>query len=594
MRSRAGSGAGRTARSRCASPAEAGDVVAARPVRAERNVHEPAPVPAGRRTCCGAVIGLPNVFLSQPGAAAGPGVPEAPARKIWSVARFVCAADVEHGDLSGRVAACLEAGEQRRGCRRGPSRARPRRRLRAQRRRRRRRRRGGRCALSPRAWRARTAYGGGAARCSWRHRRRRRQPRSNGRLTAVRKRLLPGCYNLRALVEFAILGPLEARETDEPIQLGGPKQRALLAMLLLEAGRVVSQDRSRRGAVGRRSRRPTAVASLQNFVAQLSKALGPDVIETRPPGYVVRLEPEQLDVARVPEPRRRRARERAGAARGAARRRARPVARRAAGGVPLRGVRAGGDRAPRGVPPHARRGAGRGEARDRRARRGRRRARGARPRASAARAAARPAHARPLSLGPAGGGARGLPRGTRAARRGAGPRAEPAPARRARVDPPPGDVRGRPRRDPRGRALRGGGRGAARRQGHRRGRLRLGAARVGARAALRRRRGAHRSSRASRRPSPSSTARARSTTRCTRSSRETASRRPSIVSSPACPRCCASARRRSRCSSRPATSSRSNVPSRRSRSRTRRSATSPRAQMRGSFCHIAPDGRREA
>jgi DNA-binding SARP family transcriptional activator len=43
----------------------------------------------------------------------------------------------------------------------------------------------------------------------------------------------------------------------------------------------------------------TAVASLQNFVAQLRKALGPDVIETRPPGYVIRLEPEQLDAARV-------------------------------------------------------------------------------------------------------------------------------------------------------------------------------------------------------------------------------------------------------------------------------------------------------
>jgi hypothetical protein len=68
------------------------------------------------------------------------------------------------------------------------------------------------------------------------------------------------------LVEFAILGPLEARRVagrgvseagsaragdlapsappdGEPIPLGGPKQRALLAMLLLEAGRVVSTDR---------------------------------------------------------------------------------------------------------------------------------------------------------------------------------------------------------------------------------------------------------------------------------------------------------------------------------------------------------------
>jgi len=100
------------------------------------------------------------------------------------------------------------------------------------------------------------------------------------------------------LVEFALLGPLEAREGGEPIALGGPKQRAVLTLLLLEAGRVVSLDRLV-DALWAGSPPPTAVASLQNFVAQLRKALGPDAIETRPPGYVVRLEPEQLDVARM-------------------------------------------------------------------------------------------------------------------------------------------------------------------------------------------------------------------------------------------------------------------------------------------------------
>ena len=56
----------------------------------------------------------------------------------------------------------------------------------------------------------------------------------------------------------------------EPIPLGGPKQRALLAMLLLEAGRVVSQD-SLVEALWEGSPPATAVASLQNFVAQLRK-----------------------------------------------------------------------------------------------------------------------------------------------------------------------------------------------------------------------------------------------------------------------------------------------------------------------------------
>jgi DNA-binding SARP family transcriptional activator len=101
------------------------------------------------------------------------------------------------------------------------------------------------------------------------------------------------------VIEFAILGPLEAHEGEgEPIPLGGPKQRALLAMLLLEAGRVVSQDVLVE-ALWEGNPPTTAVASLQNFVAQLRKALGPDVIATRPPGYLVRLDPEQLDLARV-------------------------------------------------------------------------------------------------------------------------------------------------------------------------------------------------------------------------------------------------------------------------------------------------------
>lgn len=46
-----------------------------------------------------------------------------------------------------------------------------------------------------------------------------------------------------ALVEFAIFGPFEARSGEEAITLGGPKQRALLAALLLDAGRVVFLDR---------------------------------------------------------------------------------------------------------------------------------------------------------------------------------------------------------------------------------------------------------------------------------------------------------------------------------------------------------------
>jgi DNA-binding SARP family transcriptional activator len=100
------------------------------------------------------------------------------------------------------------------------------------------------------------------------------------------------------LVEFALLGPVEARAGGESLPLGGPKQRALLTLLLLDAGRVVSTDRLI-DALWAGAPPATAVASLQNFVAQLRKSLGPDAIETRSPGYLVRLEPEQLDLARV-------------------------------------------------------------------------------------------------------------------------------------------------------------------------------------------------------------------------------------------------------------------------------------------------------
>src|SRR5690242_21584393 len=69
-------------------------------------------------------------------------------------------------------------------------------------------------------------------------------------------------------------------------------------VLLLEAGRVVSTDRLL-DSLWEESPPPTAVASLQNFVAQLRKAVGAEAIETRPPGYLVRLDPGQLDLARV-------------------------------------------------------------------------------------------------------------------------------------------------------------------------------------------------------------------------------------------------------------------------------------------------------
>ncbi len=96
------------------------------------------------------------------------------------------------------------------------------------------------------------------------------------------------------MLEFRILGPLEVADAGEPVQLHGQKQRALLALLLLEPNRVVSTDRIIDSLWGEEPPK-TAATSLQNFVSQLRKLLGPATLLTKPPGYELRLEQEQLD-----------------------------------------------------------------------------------------------------------------------------------------------------------------------------------------------------------------------------------------------------------------------------------------------------------
>ena len=104
------------------------------------------------------------------------------------------------------------------------------------------------------------------------------------------------CYN-EHMPDFRILGPLEVSDETGPLLLGGQKQRAVLTVLLLEAGRVVSVDRLVDALWGERPPR-TAVTSLQNFVSQLRKALGPEILETKPPGYRLNVRPGELDLDR--------------------------------------------------------------------------------------------------------------------------------------------------------------------------------------------------------------------------------------------------------------------------------------------------------
>ena len=97
-------------------------------------------------------------------------------------------------------------------------------------------------------------------------------------------------------MEFRILGPLEVRDGERVLPLGGARRRAVLGMLLLDANRVVSVDALVDGVWG--DAPPASVhASLQNHVSRLREQLG-DRLETRAPGYSLRVAVDELDFER--------------------------------------------------------------------------------------------------------------------------------------------------------------------------------------------------------------------------------------------------------------------------------------------------------
>ena len=93
------------------------------------------------------------------------------------------------------------------------------------------------------------------------------------------------------------LGRLEVWDGDDAVALGGPKPRALLALLLLHANEVVSTDRLI-DELWRDDPPENAAAALQVNLSRVRKALPGDVVATRPPGYMLRVEPHALDLDR--------------------------------------------------------------------------------------------------------------------------------------------------------------------------------------------------------------------------------------------------------------------------------------------------------
>ncbi|HET6946131.1 MAG TPA: AfsR/SARP family transcriptional regulator [Gaiellaceae bacterium] len=98
-------------------------------------------------------------------------------------------------------------------------------------------------------------------------------------------------------MEIRILGPLEVLRDGTTVGLGGPRQRALFALLVMRGGAVVPRDRLIDELWGA-DPPESAVNVIQTYLSHLRKLLPEDRILSRPPGYALRIEPDELDLHR--------------------------------------------------------------------------------------------------------------------------------------------------------------------------------------------------------------------------------------------------------------------------------------------------------
>lgn len=101
-------------------------------------------------------------------------------------------------------------------------------------------------------------------------------------------------------MRFELLGPIRALEGETEIPLGGPKQRAVLALLIQRADSVVPTDTLIEELWGN-ERTDGAQATLQSYVSRLRSAIGAERIEHRSPGYVFAAEAAEIDVSEFEE-----------------------------------------------------------------------------------------------------------------------------------------------------------------------------------------------------------------------------------------------------------------------------------------------------
>ena len=98
-------------------------------------------------------------------------------------------------------------------------------------------------------------------------------------------------------VDFLIMGPVEVVADGTRLEITGPKERAVLAVLAAWAGQLVTTDRLVDALWGDDPPRSSGKV-VQNLVLRLRKTLGPELIETRPGGYALRAEPGTVDAQR--------------------------------------------------------------------------------------------------------------------------------------------------------------------------------------------------------------------------------------------------------------------------------------------------------
>lgn len=104
---------------------------------------------------------------------------------------------------------------------------------------------------------------------------------------------LHACSSAR--VRFTLLGPVGVSSEGERLALGGSKQHALLALLLLSANEVVSRDRLIDGLWGEHAP-DGAQRSLDSYVSRLRTVVGAGRIVRRTPGYSIRVDAGELDL----------------------------------------------------------------------------------------------------------------------------------------------------------------------------------------------------------------------------------------------------------------------------------------------------------